>query len=197
MRILNKYWPILGSVISLSIIVWLFATLPQLKNPKTLFLINFALLLLHQFEEYTLPGGFKKFFNEEIRPKTNFISCNLTDSGIFIVNICLAWTAYLVAIIISDEILWFGIAIITISLINGIAHSLMFLKLRKYNPGFITGLFLFIPFGIYALYHLWVNIALLEWVYISVVAIIGALCIPFIICLTDKWERKCKKKLIL
>ncbi len=62
----------------------------------------------------------------------------------------------------------------------------MFFMLKKYNPGLITGLLIFIPFGIFLLTRIAGNIEQKYWMMILIVFIIGTVSIPLTIKLTNK-----------
>ena len=119
-----------------------------------LFLIwgQFVIYLLHQFEEYVLPGGFVAFFNKNVigSKKNNF---PLDDKASFWINIPIIFIAYPISAIVSGYIdISLGIWTAYFSVINAISHVGMFFKFR-YNPGLIVSVCLNIPFGIYTIYY--------------------------------------------
>lgn len=146
--------------------------------------IHLVLLLIHQFEEYIYPGGFQSFYNAHIYGKSPFTRSKLSKSGVIIVNILVAWPAYLVSAIYASEMIWLAVGLSFVSIVNGALHTFMFIKLKKYNPGLISGLFGFIPFGVYLLLRLFQTKAIT--VQLSVfVLIIALVTVPFLIYLTS------------
>lgn len=107
-------------------------------------------LLIHQFEEYVLPGGGPIVINKAtFGEKTNFrrYPGNLHSS--MIVNN----SAYLVyiAAIIFPQLIWLGLGTMFFNLFQLIGHGIQMNKALKtwYNPGLLSVVFLFIPISIY------------------------------------------------
>jgi len=155
------------------------------SSVEALVWIHFVLLLIHQYEEYVYPGGFKEYFNQNIVNNIPIMRTPLNDRGIFIVNVVLAWTAYFLSALrgLHFPALIFGLLGVTI--MNGLLHTIVFIIKREYNPGLFSGMFLFIPFGIYFLIKM-ISMApgsLLPGVLIFVV---GASLIPITIWVTGK-----------
>jgi len=144
--------------------------------------------MLHQFEEYVLPGGFQEFFNTNIYNPNGFIRFKINNTSVFHVNVTLGWTAYLFGAFTGNNPPLFLTILLVITLINGIVHTIAFVVLRKYNPGFITGLLLFIPFSVYSITK-FANeriITKVSWFSIIIFAITGTLLIPLILYLSKK-----------
>jgi hypothetical protein len=126
-----------------------------LKHDFVLFLIwsQFVVYLIHQFEEYVVPGGFVAFFNQKALGsiKTDF---PLDKKASFWINIPIIYVAYPASAVLAGLVdLSFGLWTVYFSIINSLSHVGMFFKYR-YNPGFIVSLFLNIPVGIYTIYYL-------------------------------------------
>ncbi len=151
MKVINKYWAIFGIFVALFILIKLVLRQGPMTNLNSLLWMHFCLLLIHQFEEYVFPGGFKTFFNNHIYKHNKIIRHPLNDYAILLINIILAWSFYLLSAILGPSYLSLANGLIGVSLLNGILHLLMALKLKAYNPGLISGALLFIPFSIYAL----------------------------------------------
>jgi hypothetical protein len=186
MSYIDKHWATFGGIMAVVIIVLALIIDKELSNIQTIFWIHLATLLLHQFEEYTYPGMFKDFFNTNIWNKNAITRFPLNEKGILVINIILAWTMYFFASFVGVKVVWltFGLAGITIT--NGIMHTIMFVKLKKYNPGLITGFLIFIPFGLYLLTRL-KNYAVFENLILGlIIFVIGTLSIPLSIYLTNK-----------
>ena len=185
MRQLNKYWPRLGGIICLGILVHLLTSELVLSDIQFLLWLHLALLLLHQFEEYQYPGGFKDYFNANIYKKNKIIRFPINDTAIFMVNVVIAWTAYTYSALHPDY-LWLALGLLCITFFNGFLHSFLFFRKKKYNPGFYTGLFLFIPFSSYAIYTLSEVLTKEDWISCIVIFIIGSAAIPGTIYLSNK-----------
>ncbi|MDC8003562.1 HXXEE domain-containing protein [Aureisphaera galaxeae] len=149
MKWILTYWAKIGGLGAIAIVIaCLFMDFTEIQ---LLLWLHFALLLLHQFEEYAYPGGFKRFYNENIWNKSFLTQNPLSNAGIILVNIGLAWTVYLYSAITHEAQLALAMGLLGVSLLNGLLHSFLWISLKMYNPGAVTGLFLFIPFSIYAL----------------------------------------------
>ncbi|AUC15500.1 hypothetical protein BTO06_10265 [Tenacibaculum sp. SZ-18] len=114
--------------------------------------LQFVIYLVHQFEEYVLPGGFLEFLNKELlgSAESDFPADKKFS---FWINIPIIFVGYPVSAILSGYIdLSIGIWTAYFSIINAMSHVGMFLK-HKYNPGFFISLFLNIPVGIYTIYY--------------------------------------------
>ncbi len=146
----NWYKSTIFIAIYLLITLWLFV----LKSDYALFLIwlQFVIYLFHQFEEYILPGGFVKFFNNKILD-SNKDNYPLDDKASFWINIPIIYIAYPLSAILAGYVdISVGIWTAYFSIINAISHVGMFFKYR-YNPGFFVSLFLNIPVGMYTIYY--------------------------------------------
>ena len=182
-----KYWAAFGGVPALVIILYiLLISDTGLSGIRTIAALNLAFLMLHQFEEYIFPGGFKEFFNINIAGKSRIIPFPVSDKGIIIVNIVLGWGFYSAGIIKPIPV--FILILLGASLLNGIVHTAVMIRLRKYNPGFITGMFIFIPFTLYAgkLIIRSGSITPPEWLLIIPLTIAGSALIPVTLYLCRK-----------
>lgn len=182
-----KNWAKAGGAIALFILVRVFLLQNQGgSHLHILCWLNLAFLMLHQFEEYVFPGGFKDFFNKNIYGKNPIIRNELNDKGAFYINVTLAWSTYLIAALSADPL--FLAVLASVNLTNGFLHSILAIVHKKYNPGFATGFFLFIPFSVY-IFSLLVKENVVsgnDWIGIAATTIIGSLSIPFILYLTGK-----------
>ncbi|MCH2214799.1 MAG: HXXEE domain-containing protein [Flavobacteriales bacterium] len=142
------------STIFIAIYVLIFLLLFVLQSEFSLFLIwlQFVVYLFHQFEEYILPGGFVKFFNNKMLGSNNE-KYPLDDKASFWINIPIIFIAYPLSAILAGNIdISIGIWTAYFSIINAISHVGMFFK-HRYNPGLFVSIFLNIPVGIYTIYY--------------------------------------------
>jgi hypothetical protein len=173
-NLIKRFWATFGAILAILILVFVEKHL----SVKTLCYIHFSTLLLHQFEEYVFPGNFKGFYNTHIYKKTKITSFFLNDSGVLMVNIVLGWIMYILAIFLSEKALWFSMGLAGISILNGIMHTAMFIRLKAYNPGLITSLLVLIPFGLFFLDILFDAVGSTEIILGFAVFVFGALLIP-------------------
>ena len=185
-NLIYKYWAKLGGLLALSIILTVLFIPNNLSYLNSLLWIHFATLLIHQFEEYVYPGGFKEFFNEKIWNKNRILKNPLNNTGVILVNVILGWSAYTISAVNGDNYIWLALGLTGITILNGIMHTIMFIIHKKYNPGFFSGLFLFIPFGSYLMYILLEETSAEKMTSGLTIFIIGTILIPISIFITNK-----------
>ena len=167
-----RYWPAVGGVIFAAVAI-LVGTFSDLLAPtQRLMSVFFMLLLLHEFEEYVLPGGFPAAMNIGLMgEKKDFGKYPLNELSAFIVNVVLAYPLYIFSIIFHD-VLWLGIFIAYFTMCQVFIHCIVInRKLHTwYSPGCASALFAMVPFGAYYLcyiaehfdfptYHWWAPLA--------------------------------------
>ena len=104
--------------------------------------------MLHQYEEHA-GGQFKAFINNVIGRGQEI----MTDKAIFRVNVVVVWLGTLVVLYLCVyvNIIW-GLLSGYLVAFNGIVHIFSSIRLRRYNPGLWTSVFVFLPLGIYIIY---------------------------------------------
>ena len=145
----------------IALYTFLILIIQVLQNDVALFLIwmQFVLYLMHQFEEYILPGGFVAFFNKYVLGSKK-ASFPLNDKASFWINILIIFIAFPLSAVLAQYIdLSLGIWMAYFSILNALSHVGMFFK-HGYNPGLVVSLLLNIPFGIYTIYYCHVNLLL-------------------------------------
>jgi Protein of unknown function with HXXEE motif len=186
MNYIYKYWATFGGIMATAIVILTLYIDKGIFSIQTLIWIHLATLLLHQFEEYSYPGKFKDFYNNNILNKNAITRYPLNEKGVLIVNVVLAWTMYIFASFVGIKAIWLTFGLVGITILNGIMHSIMFIKLKKYNPGLITGALIFIPFGFYLLTRLEEYATFINIILGLIIFIIGTALIPVFIYLTNK-----------
>lgn len=123
---------------------------------QKILIFSFMSLLVHQFEEYGIPGGFPSIFNivmngERKTPDRFPQNANLA----MIVNVIMAYPFYLLAVFFP-QVIWLGLATIFFGFFQILAHGIMInLQMKSiYNPGLGASLFLHAPIGIYYIWYL-------------------------------------------
>ena len=168
---LYKNWA--KTCIILSIIVTVLILLIVKTNNILLFLIwiQIPIYLLHQFEEHSWPGGFKKFVNKEIFNVDGEYPLN--DINIFWINVPIIWILMPIFASLSYLNLFFGLWIPFFAVFNSLTHVIGAIVKRKYNPGLFMSIVLGIPVGTYTLWLFYsiINIPLI----ITVLSILAVL----------------------
>ena len=146
----NKIWPRLGGGLAVIIFIavgWTWAKNPSVSPLPLLYWLNLAILMLHEFEEYVFPGGFKEFANTKTFFSMPDSSPTKTISEKLIVSINLGiWVVMIIGALMANIAPWLGLGMIIFNFINIFGHLIIFQKkVKGYNPGMVTA-FLMIPF---------------------------------------------------
>jgi len=103
--------------------------------------------MLHQYEEHD-NDRFRCFVNAVIGQGRDV----LTRSDVFVINIVGVWgviaAAFSLAALVHPA--W-GLVAVYLSLVNGAGHGLQAAAMRRYNPGLVTSIVLFVPLGVVTL----------------------------------------------
>jgi len=185
---INRYWALIGGIIAIGIILFVLLSGMKFSDINTMLWFHFSLLLLHQFEEYIFPGGFREFFNKTIRIKNTTTKSPLNAGGILLVNVVFGWTAYLISAISGIQNPWLALGLLGVTVTNGLLHTTMALIKRKYVPGLISGLFLFIPFGVYVILRILKVNPVENIIPAIIVFVAGTVIIPVSIFITNKMK---------
>lgn len=141
------------STLFLAVYLLIFLILFVLQTDFALFLIwlQFIVYLIHQFEEYILPGGFVAFFNKNLL-QSKMADYPLDKRASFWINIPIIFIAFPLSAILAGTLdISIGIWTAYFSVINAASHVGMSFK-YKYNPGLLVSMFLNIPVGLYTIY---------------------------------------------
>ena len=76
---------------------------------QRLLLLNFVVLLVHQFEEYAWPGGFPATMNTVLQPSPTPDHYKLNQNSATAVNVLAAYGFYLIAVFFPT-VIWLGLA---------------------------------------------------------------------------------------
>jgi len=149
---LNTVWQLAGAFtapVLFTLLAILFFTYPALNMYQWLLWLHLPVIMIHEFEEYTAPGGFKHFINTKTILATgdNRKDVPLNEPYIFLVNPLLIWPWVIIGAVLYT-IPWIGFAAIIFQFaINNLQHLITFqLKNRGYNPGMFTTMLLLIPY---------------------------------------------------
>ncbi len=184
MNFISKYWAKAGVIVGIFLVSYIYLisgnTLPLLQKFA---ILSLAFLMFHQFEEYVLPGGFKKDFNNNIYNPFGFIRNKITDKAIIYINVIFGWGISVIVILFFNSNVFAVMTLIGVIFINGLLHFFVTFKTRYYNPGVVTGAILFIPLALYSANKLTVSgiINYIDWLKIIAASLGFSLIIPFTI----------------
>lgn len=149
----NRHWYEFGLVpaaIALVVLIVKWGEMPILARVS---LINFIGIMLHQFEEYGIPGGTPVFMNKYMRGGDERYPLNQFSA--MIVNIVIGYISYLLPVFLPD-IIWLGMAPILFGCVfQVVMHIGVFAGKfhRFYNPGLGAVLCIHVPCGIYYIWY--------------------------------------------
>jgi hypothetical protein len=122
--------------------------------------LQLPILMVHEFEEYVLPGGFKSFFNHD----TVFASPDpgdntpLSEGYVFFVNIVTVWGWAIAGALLAGVAPWVGFGLVVFNAgVNCIQHSVLFQ---------ITTMLLLLPFSTFITIYVIQNdvLSTVDWV---------------------------------
>ena len=135
-------------------------------NPLSKILtLSFMALLIHQFEEYALPGGFPAIFNIAWMGEKDVPDrYPLNRKSCFIVNIVGAYPFYILPILFPS-LIWLGLAQVLFGMAQILIHGIVInVKIKSwYNPGLAAVVFLHWPIGIYYIWYVYANGLIQPW----------------------------------
>jgi chromate transport protein ChrA len=160
-------WALISGIAGLSSLGYLALR----SDPKLLGWILLPTYMIHQFEEHYLDVkgeryAFQKFFCNFLGYK-NITECPGDENFIFSVNVPGLYIAGILAGILNNIKPVVAGSFAAVILINALVHIAASIKQKRYNPGLLTSIILFIPVAIYYFYEMnkqdklsWADIAM-------------------------------------
>src|SRR5918998_6408461 len=176
-KVFRRHWHGVGVVSAVVASIYLAATWDDLEVLQRLLLLNFIVVLLHQFEEYSWPGGFPAVANLVMLTgwmRRYFRPLNQLSS--MAANVLFAYTVYLIPVFFPD-VIWLGLAPVLIgAVLQVIGHAIYVnIKLRSfYSPGVATAVFGHLPIGVIYIHHILANNMVTSWDWLLAVAYLAA-----------------------
>jgi Protein of unknown function with HXXEE motif len=150
MSFLRDNWYNIGAAIFVALAFIMGFWGDQLSQIQVILIFSYMALLVHQYEEYALPGGgpivLNRLFYGE---KQDYDRYPGNKQSCLVIN-ALAYPFYIVPIFFPN-LIWWGLATMFVGFLQFVAHGIiMNVKGRTwYNPGLAAVVFLHIPIGIY------------------------------------------------
>jgi hypothetical protein len=125
-------------------------------SASSLLVLNFIAVLVHQFEEYSWPGGFPAVANMVLMPSAKPDRYPLNQNSSMVTNLIFAYGFYLLPVFFP-HVIWLGLATVLIgAIVQFIGHAIIVnMKLRSfYSPGVAATVFGHIPIGVIYIHHI-------------------------------------------
>lgn len=170
----NVAWQVTGGCLLAPILLTVLIT-ARLQNwdiPTYAWLLwlQLPILMVHEFEEYVLPGGFKSFFNHDtvFAADTPGDNTPLSEGYVFFVNIVTVWGWAILGALLAGIAPWVGFGLVVFNVgVNCVQHTVLFqIRHEGYNPGLITTMLLLLPFSTFIVIYVIQNSVLtpVDWV---------------------------------
>ncbi len=146
-------WQYVGVALGIYLAVYLTVTILPKNKLEYAMLMVFPLYILHEFEEYLVPGGFPEFFNRTVfKVDRNDDLVPLDREAIFWINIGYVWIPIPIFCLLSLYDIRFGIWIPYFLIFQAIVHVFLGINgKRLLNPGMVTAWLVHVPFAIWIL----------------------------------------------
>lgn len=152
-------WPWIGAAFAAILLFLLFATRrlqrgpSRWRDPAWLAWLAVLLYLLHNIEEYGIDlRGVRHAFPDALCTNLGqppYPACTVPPPFFLAVNLSLIWVAAPIAALLSRRHPLVALAFYGVIGVNGMTHVVPVVLGRGYNPGFLTGLLLFLPVTIW------------------------------------------------
>jgi peptidoglycan biosynthesis protein MviN/MurJ (putative lipid II flippase) len=137
MRWYLRHWYDVG--LGVCIIVLACGVVIELNTIQQILLLSFAVLLLHEFEEYGWPGGMPVFMNIVMRHSERPDRYPLNQLNSLVVNVPAGYAFYAVPLFL-DHVIWLGLGVMLFGFLEVLLHVLGGCVKAKslYNGGLAT-----------------------------------------------------------
>ena len=159
MKFWRRNWYYLGGILFVVLSFFMGFLGSNFSRIQVILIFSFMAMLVHQFEEYALPGGFPSItniatFGEKKAPDRYPLNANQC----WISNVFLTYPFYVIPVFFPN-LIWLGLAQVMLGLIQIPAHGIAVnMRLKSlYNPGLGAAVFLQLPLGIYYIWYVAAN----------------------------------------
>lgn len=156
LKFLRRHWHDIGLISAIVAGAYLIFAWNELVLLQRLLLFNFIAVLIHQFEEYSWPGGFPAVANMALMPSEKPDRYPLNQNSSMVANLIFAYGFFLLPVFFPN-VIWLGLAPVIIgSIVQFISHAIYTnIKLKSfYNPGVAATVFGHIPIGVIYIYYI-------------------------------------------
>jgi hypothetical protein len=181
----NWYWA--GGFVALGAMAYVAVGWSDLSVLERLLFLNFALLPIHEFEEYGWPGGEPAVMNRVLQPSAAPDRYPLNQNSAMIVNVIAAYPFLLAGALFPHQI-WLGLAAVVFWVGQFAVHAILTnVKLKTiYNPGTFSML-IGVALLIYYVYDVESNNLASLWDWVGGLALVAAFAVIFLVKMTYDW----------
>jgi hypothetical protein len=154
----------MGAIVAIGVGILSFFLWSDMSPIQRVLLLNFTMMLLHQYEEYGWPGGFPPLVNLVVWPSKRPERYPLNQNGAMVINLIWSYLFYL-APVFFPALIWLALGPVLVGFLQVFAHAILTnVKLKApYNPGMLTALLGFLPLGIYYVYLIHDSATAWDW----------------------------------
>lgn len=147
---LIQYWVYGGFLAGILLMTMLPVFAEHWSRALLAIFLQLPVYMLHQFEEHD-NDRFREFVNRNMGGGRNVLSL----AAVFVINVPGVWGVIAVSFYLAHYVaIGYGLIAIYLILINAIVHIVATIALRRYNPGLITSIVLFLPSSIWGIREL-------------------------------------------
>lgn len=150
MKRLIDDWVYGGVLAGVTLCVMAIGLATRLGTAEFAVFLLIPIYMLHQYEEHA-DDRFRLFVNKMLGDGAQL----LTRADVFLINVPGVWGIYAAVFTLAATVnTGIGLIAAYTTLINAIVHIAQAARMRRYNPGLITAIVLFLPASIWAIWTL-------------------------------------------
>jgi Protein of unknown function with HXXEE motif len=190
-RFFMRHWHDVGILSAAITGVYLVAAWDNLGILQQLLLLNFIVVLIHQFEEYSWPGGFPALANV-VMLSTDFFSRYfkpLNQLSSMAANLIATYVFFLLPVFFPHTI-WLGLAPVLVgAVLQLIVHAIMapYMLRSIYTPGVATTVLGFLPVGVIYIHYIQANDLATGWDWLAAVGYLAVAVVVIFYVIEQLW----------
>lgn len=172
-KLFRRHWHDIGILSALVAGIYLAAAWSDLDVLQRILILSFIVVLLHQFEEYSWPGGFPAVANLVMISiggmSRYFKPLNQLSSAA--ANVTFAYVFYLLPVFFP-HVIWLGLSTMIVgAVLQVIGHAIVVnYQIRSlYSPGVATAVFGWLPLGVIYVYYIYEKGLVTGWDWLAAI----------------------------
>jgi hypothetical protein len=148
-RLINS-WVYGGTLAGLLLLVLLPALATGWSLALVAVLLQLPVYMLHQYEEHD-NDRFRQFFNQTMFGGREVLS----RGAVFVINVPGVWGVIAASFCLARFVnIGFGLIAVYLTLVNAVVHVISAVALKRYNPGLVSAVAVFLPASIFGLWQI-------------------------------------------